>query len=91
MSEETAEEYAARQVAAWSKYTADGPIDIDRVRAFADGDPVPIGHVEGYDAPEVIDGTPTGKTVHVEPVVRLDQVKKVPAAKKTAPAAAKES
>jgi hypothetical protein len=91
MSEMTAEEYAAAQIAEYAKYTADGPIDIDRVRAFGDGDPVPIGHVEGYDAPEVVDGTPTGKTVRVEPVVRLDQVKKVPAAKKTAPAATKES
>lgn len=89
MSDQTAEAWEAAHQAEYSKYTADGPIDIGGVHAFNNGDSVPIGHVEGYDAPEVVDGTPTGKTVRVEPVVRSDQVKQV-TAKKSAAADKKE-
>jgi hypothetical protein len=38
--------YDLIQVGEWNSYVADGPVDIDGVRAFNDGDPVPRSHVE---------------------------------------------
>jgi hypothetical protein len=40
------EEYLAEQKAEWGKYVAAEPIDIDGVRAFNPGNPVPASHVE---------------------------------------------
>lgn len=76
----------------YGKYEATEAIDIDGVRAFNVGDRVPISHVEAWDQPQVEenadgDWVPNGKTIRIEPRVRLDQVKKV-TAKKTAKAAA---
>lgn len=93
MSEMTAEQLDEAQRTAYGKYVAAGPIDIDRVRAFNEGDPVPIGHVEGHEEAIVEDDgdgnrVDTGRTRRVEPVVRLDQVKKVTAKKAVAKAAA---
>ena len=42
----TAEELRAAQEAEYSRYRAKGPIFIDRVLAFNEGDAVPIGHVK---------------------------------------------
>lgn len=81
---------AAREArrAEYSRYVATEAIDILGVRAFNEGDPVPVGHVEGYDRPEVVDGVPTGRTEHIDPVVDSDYVKKVTAKKATAQSAA---
>jgi hypothetical protein len=40
------EEYRAAQVAEYSVYTANKAIDIRGARAFNEGDPVPVSHVE---------------------------------------------
>jgi hypothetical protein len=40
------EEYLAEQKAEWGKYVAAEPIDVDGVRAFNPGNPVPASHVE---------------------------------------------
>lgn len=87
MSEMTAEAWAEAHAAEYSKYVATEAINLGGARAFNIDDPVPRGHVDGYDRPEVVDGEATGKTERVEPVVRLDQVKRVPAAKKAATSA----
>lgn len=42
-----AEALIASQAAEYGAYVAVHPIDIDGVRAFNPGDPVPKGHVEG--------------------------------------------
>ena len=51
MSDLTATDYAAKQLAEWSKYVATEPIFIDGVLAFKTDDPVPAGHVDRKDAP----------------------------------------
>jgi hypothetical protein len=43
---QTIDEYKAAQAAEWGKYVAAEPIDIDGVRAFNPGNPVPASHVE---------------------------------------------
>ena len=40
------DEYKTAQAAEWGKYVAAEPIDIDGVRAFNPGNPVPASHVE---------------------------------------------
>jgi len=45
LEEMTLEEFKAHQAAEWGQYVATGPIFIDGVRAFNEGDPVPAGHV----------------------------------------------
>lgn len=42
----TAEEFAKAQETEWSRYVAVEAIDIDGVRAFNPGDPVPVSHVD---------------------------------------------
>lgn len=42
----TAAQYAEALGAEWGTYVAAGPIDINGVRAFNAGDPVPVSHVE---------------------------------------------
>lgn len=41
----TPEQFQSEQLAEWDEYVATEPIDIDRVRAFNVGDPVPKSHV----------------------------------------------
>lgn len=43
----TAAELREAQRKEWGTYVALGPIDIGGVRAFNEGDPVPVSHVEG--------------------------------------------
>lgn len=40
------EEYRREQIAEYSSYVANKPININGARAFNEGDPVPAGHVE---------------------------------------------
>lgn len=48
MSEpQSVEDYKAALQAEWGQFTAKEPIDIDGVRAFNVGDPVPASHVKG--------------------------------------------
>lgn len=47
----TAAQYAEALGTEWGTYVAVGPIDINGVRAFNAGDPVPVSHVEREDAP----------------------------------------
>jgi hypothetical protein len=42
----TVDEYLAEQKAEWGKYVAAEAIDVDGVRAFNPGNPVPTSHVE---------------------------------------------
>jgi hypothetical protein len=68
---ETAADHRAKLLVEYSTYVAAEPIDIDGVRAFNVGDPVPVSHVERYPqllesgavakAPEpAADGTASG-------------------------------
>lgn len=41
----TLEEFKAAQSHEWGQYIAKAPINLDNVRAFNAGDPVPAGHV----------------------------------------------
>lgn len=45
MAHQTADELRAAQVKEWSQFVAVEAIDIDGVRAFNPGDPVPADHV----------------------------------------------
>lgn len=78
---ETADERTAKQQDWWGKYVAAGPIDIGNARAFNEGHPVPIGHVEGHMRDVTEDDGKGNRVVvrqeFVEPVVRLDQVRLV--------------
>lgn len=47
----TAAQYREALGAEWGTYVATVPIDIDGVRAFNVGDPVPVSHVERDNAP----------------------------------------
>lgn len=55
LSTPEADERRAAQVKEYGTYRAVAPIDIDGVRAFNVGDPVPVGHVDtfGYGADQV--------------------------------------
>lgn len=92
MPEQTAETHAEAIKREYSKYEATELILIGGVPAFAKGDRVPAGHVDGFDRPTVDEnGHYDGGTEHIDPVVHADYVKRVtapPAKKAAAPAAA---
>lgn len=59
------EEYRAAQVAEYSVYVANKPINVGNARAFNVGDPVPVSHVERGVVSEddvVKQSTKAGKT-----------------------------
>ena len=58
------EEYRQAQDAEYSVYVANKPIDIRGARAFNEGDPVPVSHVDrGVVSEDDVDKRPSVKAV----------------------------
>jgi hypothetical protein len=64
----TIDEYLEAQRAEWGQYVATEAIDVDGVRAFNAGDPVPASHV----AREVVPATAVRKVEQPEPEQAVD-------------------
>lgn len=56
MPDQSLEDYKAAQAAEYGTWVAAVPIDVDGVRAFNEGNPVPASHVKkyGYDKSDLV-------------------------------------